>query len=49
MQAEAEVLEEVAVLDKGRILSLVGKLEKGGIRRVFQLAILSFLSELIPQ
>ncbi|KAI1878829.1 hypothetical protein JX265_003006 [Neoarthrinium moseri] len=39
MQAETEALEEVVDLDKNRILSLVQKLEKGGIQRVFQLAI----------
>ena len=39
MQAETEVLEEVVILDEIRILSLMEKLEKGGIRRVFQLAI----------
>lgn len=39
MQAETEILEEVVHLDESRILSLVEKLEKGGIRRVFQLAI----------
>ncbi len=38
-KAEAEVLEEVAILDESRILSLVEKLEKGKIRHVFQLAI----------
>ena len=39
MQAETEVLVEVVNLDESRILSLVQKLEKGGIQRVFQLAI----------
>ncbi|KAH8586078.1 hypothetical protein B0O99DRAFT_529417 [Bisporella sp. PMI_857] len=38
-QAETEVLEEVVDLDESRILSLVEKLEKGGIRSMFQLAI----------
>jgi hypothetical protein len=37
-QAETEILKEVVHLDESRILSLVEKLEKGGIRRVFQLA-----------
>ncbi|KAH7411321.1 hypothetical protein BKA64DRAFT_570063 [Cadophora sp. MPI-SDFR-AT-0126] len=37
-QAETEILEEVVLLDESRILSLVQKLEKGGIRHVFQLA-----------
>ena len=39
MQAETEILEEIVDLDKDRILSLVQKLDNGGIRRVFQLAI----------
>jgi hypothetical protein len=39
MRAETEVLKEVVDLDQSRILSLVGKLEKGGFRRFIQLAI----------
>jgi hypothetical protein len=35
-KAESEVLKEVVDLDKDRILLLVEKLEKGGIRRVFR-------------
>lgn len=38
-QAEDEVLNEVLHLDKHRILSLIEKLEKCGIQRVFQQAI----------
>lgn len=45
MQAETEVLEEVVNLDKSRILSLVEKLEKCGIQRVFQLAISRLFSK----
>lgn len=40
MQAEAKILEEVVILDRDRILSLVQKLEKRGIRREFQPAII---------
>ncbi|KAI5464413.1 hypothetical protein BGZ63DRAFT_377623 [Mariannaea sp. PMI_226] len=39
IQSETEILEEVVYLDKPRILSLVGKLEKSEIGRVFQQAI----------
>lgn len=39
MQAETEVLEEVVDLDQDRIMSLLEKLERAGIRDIFQLAI----------
>jgi len=44
MQAETELLEEVVQLDESRILSLVKKLEKCGIRCVFQLGISKLFS-----
>ncbi|KAH8671717.1 hypothetical protein BX600DRAFT_538141 [Xylariales sp. PMI_506] len=39
IQAETEILEKVVDLDEDRIMALVEKLEKGGIRHVFQVAI----------